>query len=109
MLELDFSSFEKEILEAKIPAIVCFSASWCAPSKIQTTVLEKVALTFTDKAIIGIIDVDKNEELADRFNVSNLPTLLLFLKGELIETFGCFQQEIYLCYYIEQMLSTKAS
>ncbi len=64
------------------PTLVDFYATWCGPCKMQAPIIEKVKEEVGDKANVLKIDIDKNEEVARRYNVQSIPTLILFKNGE---------------------------
>ena len=64
------------------PTLVDFHATWCGPCKMQGPILEKVKAAVGDKANILKIDVDQNQELASRYRVMSVPTLIVFKGGE---------------------------
>jgi len=65
------------------PVIVDFHALWCNPCKMQTPILEELATELGDKIRIVKIDVDKNNEIAGRYNIQSIPTLMIFRNGEI--------------------------
>lgn len=74
----------KEIIDSEIPVLVDFTASWCGPCQVQAPILEQVKSELGDKAKIIKVDVDKNQEAAAHFQVSGVPTLMIFKKGEVL-------------------------
>ena len=74
------TEFEKIIGEKK-PTLVDFFATWCGPCKMQAPILEEVKGKVGGKANIIKIDIDRNRELAARYNVQSIPTLILFKDG----------------------------
>ena len=63
ILEVSDDNFESEIVNSEIPSMVDFWAEWCGPCKMQTPILEKVAATIGDKAVIAKVNVDESPEL----------------------------------------------
>lgn len=101
--------FDKTALDPESVAIVGFVASWCRPSLLQQASLEKLAGEYEGKAIIGTVDVDTDEALADRFEVHTLPGILLFARGELIESLPGYQPEDFLRACIDQLIQQPAT
>lgn len=77
------NEFDKIIADTK-PTLVDFFATWCGPCKMQAPILEEVKGKVGDAANIIKIDVDRNPELAQRYNVRSIPTLIIFQGGEAI-------------------------
>lgn len=71
-----------KIIEEEKPTLVDFFATWCGPCKMQAPVLEQVKAKVGDKANIVKVDIDANRELAMKYNVQSVPTLIIFKKGE---------------------------
>ncbi len=71
------------LIEDNRPVIVDFHATWCAPCKMQSPILEQVASELGDKIKVIKIDVDQNPEIAGRYNIQSVPTLMIFKQGEL--------------------------
>lgn len=82
ILHLTDSSFDNEIVNSKSPAIVDFWASWCYPCKMVAPILEEIASDYSGKIKVAKLDVDENMSTATRFNVMNIPTLILFKDGK---------------------------
>ena len=81
--ELDSKNFNKFIKEDKV--VVDFWAPWCGPCKIMGPVFERVAGEMKDKAKFGKVNVDDSQELAQRFRVMSIPTMLFFRDGEMVD------------------------
>jgi len=77
------SDFNKIIREEK-PTLVDFFATWCGPCRMQSPILEQVKQRVGDTANIVKIDIDKNQELAARYGVRSVPTLIVFKNGEAV-------------------------
>lgn len=72
-----------QLIGSDTPVLVDFHAEWCGPCKVQGPILKEVAGELGDKARIIKIDVDKNQEIASRYQVRGVPTLILFKNGRI--------------------------
>lgn len=77
-------NFETVVLESEIPVLVDFYATWCGPCRSMTPILEEVAKELAGKVLVGKLDVDENEDLANRFGINSVPSMLIFSKGEAV-------------------------
>jgi len=73
-----------DLIHSDSPVLVDFHAEWCGPCKMQAPILKQVAAELHGKARIIKVDVDKNQELASRYQVRGVPTLLLFKNGQIV-------------------------
>ena len=90
--ELDKKTFDKFIKEDKV--VVDFWASWCGPCKILSPIVEEVASEMKDKAKFAKVNVDDNLELAQKFQVMSIPTLIFFRDGKQADrTVGVISKE----------------
>lgn len=71
------------IIKDERPVIVDFHAVWCSPCRMQVPVLQEVADELGDKVKVIKVDVDQNSELAERYNIQSVPTLVMFKNGRL--------------------------
>lgn len=76
-------TFESDVLQADVPVLVDFWATWCAPCRMLTPIVEKVAEEYKGRARFVKLNVDDNAETAGRYSIRGIPTLLLFKDGEL--------------------------
>lgn len=77
-------NFEEEVLKSGIPVVVDYWAPWCGPCKMLAPHLDKLAEEYDGKIKVGKVNVDEQPELAQSFNVSSLPTILVFKNGEVV-------------------------
>ena len=82
ILTLDDATFDESIGGAETPLLVDFWAEWCGPCKMIAPVLEDIAREHPDRIQIAKLNVDDNPNVARRFDVMSIPTLLLFADGE---------------------------
>ncbi|MDE6153613.1 MAG: thioredoxin [Muribaculaceae bacterium] len=71
-----------EIIKSATPTLVDFFATWCGPCRMQAPILEQVKEKIGDDGTIIKVDIDRNEELAVRYRVQSVPTLIMFKNGE---------------------------
>lgn len=76
------SDFNEKITQTDKPILVDFWAPWCGPCKMVAPELEAVALEYDDKAVIVKVNVDEQQQLANKYNVMGIPTLLLLKDGK---------------------------
>lgn len=81
---LTAESFEKEINSMGTPVIVDFYASWCGPCKMLAPVLENVKNKYEGSIKVMKIDIDENKEIASKYSIMSVPTLMFFANGELV-------------------------
>jgi thioredoxin 1 len=77
------SSFDADVLKSGTPVLVDFWAEWCGPCKMIAPVLEEVAVSHAGKVKIAKVDVDDNREIAAKYGIRGIPTLMIFKNGEL--------------------------
>ena len=77
-------NFEEEVLKSKIPVLVDFFATWCGPCKMIAPVIAELAEKYEGKVKVGKVNVDEENELAMKYQISSIPTLVLFKEGKII-------------------------
>ena len=73
-----------KIINEKTPVLVDFFAEWCGPCKAQSPVIKELAQEVDGKVRVLKIDIDKNQAVAQRYNVRGVPTLVLFIEGQIV-------------------------
>ena len=84
VINLTLENFEAEVIKSDLPVLVDFWASWCGPCRMLSPIVDEIADERTDIKV-GKVNVDEQEELAMRFGIMSIPTLILFKNGEAVK------------------------
>ncbi len=81
-LSITAANFDTEVAKSELPVLIDFWAEWCMPCRMIAPVVAELAKTYAGKIKIGSVDVDAQNELASRFGIISIPTLIVFKDGE---------------------------
>jgi len=84
-LEVTDATFDEVVLQSDKPVMVDFWAAWCGPCKMVSPIMDQLSTEYEGKAVITKVDVDANQEFAAKYGVRNIPTVLVFKGGEVVE------------------------
>ena len=83
-LEITDANFEETVLNSSKPVLVDFWAAWCGPCRVVGPIIDEISTEYAEKAVVGKVDVDTNQEFAAKYGVRNIPTVLVFQNGEVV-------------------------
>ncbi len=83
-LEITDATFDEIVLKSDKPVVVDFWAAWCGPCRMVGPIIDEVSQEYEGKAVVGKVDVDANQEYAAKYGVRNIPTVLVFKDGEIV-------------------------
>lgn len=87
VLKINEENFKEEVLESEKPVLIDFFATWCGPCKMMSPIIDEIAKEIGNDVKVGKVDVDENQELAIRYDVMSIPTIIIFKNGKVEKTF----------------------
>lgn len=82
VISFNEGNFESEVLKSDVPVLVDFTATWCGPCKALAPIVDKIADDFQGKVRVGKLDIDESPQIAQRFGIRSVPTVLVFKGGQ---------------------------
>jgi thioredoxin 1 len=96
-IEVTDAMFEQTVLKSDKPVLVDFWAAWCGPCRMLHPIVDELNAELGDKVVFAKVDVDNNQEYAAKYGVRNIPTVLLFKGGEIVDKqVGVAPKNVYL-------------
>ena len=87
VLKFEEGNFEEEVLKSEGKVLVDFYADWCGPCKMMSPIIDDIANALEGTVKVGKVNVDNNQELAIKYDVMSIPTIMVFENGKPIKTF----------------------
>lgn len=109
LTEWNSSTFDRELAQASLPVVVDFYAPWCGPCKMLAPMLDGLATRFAGRIRFAKVNVDESPDLAQRFEITGVPTLLLFRDGELCDQIVGLPSAKALSQRLEELASDKSA
>lgn len=105
LIIVDSSTFGKEVEESTLPVLLDFYAEWCGPCKMMAPIFAELAAEYEGKLRFAKIDIDQNQQIAVKFNVMSIPTLILFENGAVVDHIIGFSNKADLKTRIDELLT----
>ena len=93
IVEFTDTNFESEVLQSDQPVLVDLWAEWCMPCRMLAPTIDKIAEAYVGKVKVGKVDTDSNREVAMKYQINAIPTVILFKNGQVAQKFVGLKQE----------------
>lgn len=87
VLKINNENYEEEVLKSNKPVIIDFYADWCGPCRMMSPIIDEIAEEKAESIKVGKVNVDENQELAMKYGVMSIPTIVIIKNGEVSKTF----------------------
>jgi len=104
VVNIDSSNFDTTLEGSDKPYLIDFWAEWCGPCRMVGPVVEAISVNLGDKINVGKVDIDANPDIASKYNIQSIPSLLIFKNGEVTSSTMGFQSQEQVTKWIEQNL-----
>ena len=84
-LEITTANFEETVINSDKPVLVDFWAEWCGPCRMVGPIVDELQADYEGKAVVGKVNVDDEQEIAAKYGIRNIPTILFFKNGEIVD------------------------
>jgi thioredoxin 1 len=84
-VEVNDANFEEVVLQSNVPVLIDFWAEWCGPCRIVGPIIEELSVEYEGKAVLAKMDVDSNPVVPSQYGIRNIPTILFFKNGEVVD------------------------
>jgi thioredoxin 1 len=85
IIEVTDANFEKEVIQSKNPVLVDFWAEWCGPCRMVAPIVKEIGQDFDGRVVVAKLDVDSNPEVSNKYGIRNIPTILFFKNGQIVD------------------------
>jgi thioredoxin 1 len=93
IVEFTDGNFEAEVLQSSTPVLVDFWAEWCMPCRMLAPTIDKIADAYAGKVKVGKVDTDANRDVAMKYSINAIPTVILFKNGQVAQKFVGLKKE----------------